>query len=71
MTMQRTKPWGGFKCPSDPAHGRLLDVGASERWSWYCPHTDHDGRLRSHPAGPSSGSRSHFTMVEAEKGSIA
>ena len=34
-------------CPADPEHGPLLDVDGRT----YCPHQDHDGRPKTHPAG--------------------
>jgi hypothetical protein len=59
----------GPKCPADHTHGPVLPVkDAASPWGWHCPHSAHDGRLRSHPSGPAPRSRSHFTTAEVEAG---
>lgn len=63
--------WGGYRCPADPSHGLLRDGRDGSRHSYYCSHQDHDGRPKSHPLGPSPQTRAHFTVVEAERGSLA
>ena len=57
-------------CPVNPAHGRVLDA-PGERWAFYCPHQDHDGRPATHPLGAMAGTRSHFTTTEVERGEVA
>lgn len=62
--------WSGYRCPVDPAHGRLLDGRDGARNAYYCPHQDHDGRPSTHPLGPSLPTRAFFTLDEAERGSL-
>lgn len=54
-------------CPVNPAHGSVVPVVHG----WYCPHVDHDGRLRSHPLGEAPRTRNHFTTAEIEAGSVS
>lgn len=49
-------------CPTGPRHGAVYPVPLG----WFCPHTDHDGRLRSHPMGEAPRTRSFFTTAEIE-----
>ena len=32
----------GPPCPSNPDHGRLIDLPSG---AWYCPHSEHSGPL--------------------------
>lgn len=52
-------------CPANPAHGKLYDW-PSETHGFYCPHAEHDGRPKSHPAGPLSPTPAFFTTAEVE-----
>jgi hypothetical protein len=40
----------GDPCPLDAEHGRMLSIQGTKRQQ--CPHQSHDGRPKSHPAGP-------------------
>ena len=40
----------GDACPLDAEHGRMLAIPGVKRQ--HCPHQSHDGRPKSHPAGP-------------------
>lgn len=56
-------------CPVDPRHGRVLDA-PGERFSWYCPHQEHDGRPSTHALGAAPSTRSYFTTEEVERGEL-
>ena len=55
----------GLLCPACPEHGKLLDW-SSERWGFYCPHRDHEGR----PAKGVAPTRAFFRTEEAEAGAL-
>lgn len=56
-------------CPVDPSHGAVQDWPTS-RWGFYCPHTAHDGRPKSHPLGEAPATRAFYTTSEVEAGFI-
>lgn len=55
-------------CPIEIRHGAVIALAGNPRWGFHCPHTDHDGRLRSHPLGEAPRTRSFFTTAEIEAG---
>ena len=52
----------GPPCPENPAHGPLLLLDAGVYY--YCPHHDHDGRVRTHPEGASPPTKRFWTEGE-------
>jgi len=64
--MTKTTPFG-HRCPANPEHGPCLPI-SHERWGWYCPHSEHDGRLRGHRDGEAVPTRAFFTTIEVESG---
>lgn len=50
----------GLLCPTDPSHGPLIPWPGSERFGWYCPRQEHDGR------GDVPRTRAFFKTAEAE-----
>lgn len=70
MALPRRHVVSGPQCPAEPlpgssAHGPLIARdGAAPGRTFYCPHTDHDGRPKTHPLGEAPRSRAHFGMDE-------
>lgn len=55
-------------CPVDPSHGPLVDW-PTDRWAFYCPHQDHDGRMPGHPMGEAPATLAFFRTEEVSPGS--
>lgn len=72
--MKRVKatPWRGLICPANPDHGNVFALSMPDGSTvWHCPHNDHSGRPKSHPAGAAPYTRSSFTLNEVESGVLA
>jgi hypothetical protein len=59
---QRGYAYGTPVCPANPDHGQMLDIRGME--GYWCPHVEHEGRLKSHPDGKSPRTKSRWTLDE-------
>lgn len=65
MSARKAPTWAGHPCPTGgEEHGPLLAVRGVD--GFFCPHSEHHGRPKSHPDGPAEQSRSLFAMSEIQ-----
>jgi hypothetical protein len=57
--------FAGLTCPANEEHGPLLEVRGID--GLLCPHIEHDGRPKTHPAGALAPTPKFFTLAQAER----
>jgi len=61
----RNSAGDGPPCPTNPDHGRLWWMNDTGRY--YCSHSEHIGRLNTHPEGGSPPTRAWFRRDEVDQ----